>query len=55
MGLLVAMVIAMVSSWILALVVVGFIPLLMVAGLVQVRLLGRTGSGKPSPSSQVSV
>lgn len=53
MGLLVAMVIAMVSSWALALVVMAFVPPLVVAGLVQVWLLGRTGSGKPSPSSQV--
>lgn len=52
-GLLVAMVIAMVSSWALALVVMAFVPPLVVAGLVQVWLLGRTGSGKPSPSSQV--
>lgn len=54
-GLLVAMVIAMVSSWVLALVVVGFIPPLMMAGLVQVQLLGRTGSRELSPSSQVSL
>lgn len=52
-GLLAAVVIAMVSSWILAVVVVAFVPPLVVAGLVQVWLLGRTGSGKPSPSSQV--
>lgn len=54
-GLVAAVVIAMVSSWILALVIMGFIPLLVVAGLVQVWLLGRRGSSRDhTHSSQVS-
>jgi hypothetical protein len=54
-GLVVAVVIAMVSSWILAVVVVGFVPLLVVAGLVQVWLLGRRGGTRDhTHSSQVS-
>lgn len=52
-GLIVAMVIAMVSSWTLAVVIVGFIPLLVIAGLIQVWLLNRRGSSH-SPSTQVS-
>ena len=52
-GLVAAMVIALVSSWILAVVIVGFVPLLLVGGLVQVRLLSRRSSSQ-SQSSQVS-
>jgi hypothetical protein len=44
----------MVSSWILALVIVGFVPLLVLAGLVQVWLLGRSGRRGQSPAAQVS-
>lgn len=54
-GLIAALIIAMVASWTLALVVVGFIPLLVGAGLVQVWLLGRRRGGSlSSSSSQVS-
>ena len=45
-GLLVAMVISLASSWVLALVVLGFVPLLVFAGLVQVLFLRRSlGTG----------
>ena len=50
-GLIAALIIAMVASWPLALVVVGFIPLLVGAGLVQVWLLGRRRGGTLSSSS----
>ena len=51
-GLAAALVISLVSSWVLALVVVAFIPLLLLGGLVQVRLL-RSRVSTESASSQV--
>ena len=51
-GLITALVISLVSSWILALVVMAFIPLLLLGGLVQVRLL-RAGVSTETQSSKV--
>ena len=52
-GLLVAVIIAMVSSWILAVLVLVFIPVLVAAGLIQVWLTGSRLRGSRQHSSPV--